>query len=413
MSFHRILCCAAILLITAAVWAAEESTSQPSSEPSSQPSTQASVSPAAQTLLDQVTAAYRDAKALSLAGKISLDFDAGGDQKHESSDFTASFAAPNQFRHEVKDDVLIVSTGQKAYAYLPAKNEYVVIDAPKDRVPLKDFSEPIAQLLGSQDPVLLMAILSDPAQVLIGGASNVAVGDDVKLAETSYSALTFEKSDRAFRVLIDPSTHFVRQIRIDRKTEVEKRGVDDVKTVDVTFDYLSTKTDAPAPELFAWTPPRDATIAKEDADDDMAAATALEGKPAPDFKLTGIDGATVSLADLKGHVTVLDFWATWCGPCVESLPHIDKLNAELSDKGLKVYAINLEEPKAQVQKFLIANKLSLPVLLDSDGATGKKYLANAIPETVIIGKDGVVQKVFVGFGGEDPIREAVDAQMKK
>ena len=233
--------------------------------PSTQPTTQASVSPAAQAMLDQISHAYTDAKALSFTGKVSLDFDAGGDQKHESTDFTASFAAPSQFRHEIKDDLLIVSTGEKVYGYLPQKNQYVQLDALKDRTALKDFPEQVSNLLEMQNPVLMMTMVSDPAQVLIAGASNVAQADDVKLGDASYNALTFEKNDRGYRVLVDPATHFVRQIRIDRKTEIEKRGVDDVKTVDVTIDYLSTKTDAPAPELFAWTPPKDATVAKEDA----------------------------------------------------------------------------------------------------------------------------------------------------
>ena len=126
-----------------------------------------------------------------------------------------------------------------------------------------------------------------------------------------------------------------------------------------------------------------------------------------------IDGSSVSLADLKDHVIVLDFWATWCGPCVASIPHIDQINADLSDKGLKVFAVNLEESKPLVQKFIVSKKLTLPVLLDTDGATGKKYLANAIPETVIIGKDGVVKKVFVGFGSDEPLRTAIDTEMKK
>jgi len=410
----RLVSFAAILILGATVLAESDSTSQPTSEPSSQPATQASIPSDVQTILDQSAQAYTDAKALSMTGKISLDFDAGGEQKHESSDFTASFVAPNQFRHEVKDDVLIVSTGKKVYAYLPGKNEYVEVEAPQDRTPMKDFSQPVAELLGSQNPVLLMSVLSDPAQVLTRGASKFAVADDVKLGDASYNAITFQKNDHGYRVLIDPATHFIRQVRIDRKAEVQKRGVDDVKTVDVTIDYLSTKTDPPAPEEFAWSPPRDATVAKEDAaEDSMASATALEGKPAPDFKLTAIDGSTVALTDLKGSVTVLDFWATWCGPCVESLPHIDQINADLSDKGLKVYAVNLEEPKAQVQKFIVSKKLTLPVLLDTDGATAKKYLANAIPETVIIGKDGVVKKVFVGFGGDEPVRNAIDQEMKK
>ena len=314
----------------------------------------------------------------------------------------------------MKDDVLIVSTGEKVYAYLPAKNEYVAVDAPKDRTALKDFSGPVSELLGSQDPVLLMTLCSEPVQVLTQGASNVAKADDVKLGEASFNTLTFEKSDRGYRVLVDPATHFIRQIRIDRKTEVEKRGVDDVKTVDVTFDYLSTKTEAPAPNslhglhLVMRPSPRRMRPKIQ-----WQRRPGWKESPRPDFKLTGIDGSTVALADLKGSVTVLDFWATWCGPCVESLPHIDQINADLSDKGLKVYAINLQETKAQVQKFIVSKKLTLPVLLDSSGSTAKSYLANAIPETVIIGKDGIVKKVFVGFGGDEPVRAAIDAEMKK
>ena len=365
-------------------------------------------------ILDAVSKAYSDAKSLAMTGKISLDFDGGGDQKHESSDFTASFTAPNQFRHEVKDDVLVVSTGEKVFAYLPAKNEYVAIAAPKDRADKKDLSEPITQLLRSQNPALLMAISKDPAQQLTEGAKNLYKADDVKLGDVSYTAMTFDKDDHGFRVLIDPKTNFIRQIRVDMKPEIAKRGMEDVKTADLTFDYLSTKSgEANAPEQYAWAPPRDATVAKEEvAGDTEGAAQALVGKPAPDFKLTGIDGKEIAMADLKGSVVVLDFWATWCGPCVASLPHIDKIHSDLSEKGLKVYAVNLEEPKATVQKFIVTQKLTLPVLLDADGATGKKYMANAIPETVIVGKDGNVKKVFVGFGGDEALRAAIDAEMK-
>jgi thiol-disulfide isomerase/thioredoxin len=227
--------------------------------------------------------------------------------------------------------------------------------------------------------------------------------------------LTLDKGDQNYRLLIDPSTHFIRQVQVDRRQEVQKRGVDDVKLANVTFDYLTTKTDAPSADLFAWAPPRDATVAKEESPEDAtAAATALEGKPAPAFKLTALDGSAVSSADLKGHVTVLDFWATWCGPCVASLPLIDQLHTDMADKGVNVYAVNSAEPKEDVEKFIASKKLTLPVLLDSDGATGNKYMANAIPETVVIGKDGVVKKVFIGFSGdEDPLHKAIEAELAK
>src|SRR3954452_12334692 len=171
---HRILACVSIFLVALIAFAEDAPSTEPASQPATTQSAQASISPEAKPLLDAMAKAYGDAKSLTLVGKLSLDFDAGGEQKHESIDFNASFAAPNQFRHEIKDDVLIVSTGEKVYAYLPAKNEYVVVDAPKERASLKDLSESIGQLLGSQDPALLMAIVTEPAKVLTSGASNIS-----------------------------------------------------------------------------------------------------------------------------------------------------------------------------------------------------------------------------------------------
>ena len=140
---------------------------------------------------------------------------------------------------------------------------------------------------------------------------------------------------------------------------------------------------------------------------------ALEGKAAPDFKLTGLDDKQVSLADLKGSVAVVDFWATWCPPCRASLPHLDETYQKFKGDGLKVYAINVGEEKQQVQAFVEKTKLAVPVLLDSDSSVLQKYQGSGIPETVVIGKDGRIRKVLVGFGegSEDQIVAAVKAAM--
>jgi len=112
---------------------------------------------------------------------------------------------------------------------------------------------------------------------------------------------------------------------------------------------------------------------------------------------------------------VLDLWATWCPPCRASLPHLDKLHEEMKDKGVKVYAVNVQEEKADVEQFIQQTNLKTPVLLDSKGEVSQKYKANAIPQTVVIGKDGKVARVFIGFGGEQSARDlkaAVEAAMK-
>lgn len=136
-------------------------------------------------------------------------------------------------------------------------------------------------------------------------------------------------------------------------------------------------------------------------------AEALVGQAAPAFTLNTPSGESVSLESLKGSVVVLDFWATWCGPCVAALPKVDKLAKEHSD--VKFFAVNIREPVEKVSKFMADKNLSLPVLMDSTAQAAKDYKAQAIPQTVVIGKDGVVKAVFVGFNPETGEKALADA----
>jgi thiol-disulfide isomerase/thioredoxin len=97
---------------------------------------------------------------------------------------------------------------------------------------------------------------------------------------------------------------------------------------------------------------------------------------------------------------MLDFWATWCGPCVAALPEISAAADEMKDKDVVFYTVNLREDPEAVKEFLKEQELDVPVLLDAEGEIGDLYKAEAIPQTVLIGKDGRVQVVHVGFGGD-------------
>ncbi|MBI3735879.1 DUF2092 domain-containing protein [Candidatus Sumerlaeota bacterium] len=131
------------------------------------------------------------------------------------------------------------------------------------------------------------------------------------------------------------------------------------------------------------------------ADDDP---TGLVGQAAPAMKLPLLGGGEFNLADQKGKkVVILDFWATWCGPCSRAMPEIISVAGEFKDKDVVLIAVNQEEKPATVQSFMKEQKLDVKVGLDLDGAAGTAYRAGSIPETVIIGKDGVVHKVHVGY----------------
>jgi peroxiredoxin len=137
----------------------------------------------------------------------------------------------------------------------------------------------------------------------------------------------------------------------------------------------------------------------------------LEGKAAPEFSLQTLDGKTARLSEQKGSVVLLDFWATWCGPCVAALPHVQKISQDesLASKGLKVWAVNAKEKKEKVEPFIRQNSYTFAVPMDADGKVMKDYLVRGIPTQVIVGRDGTIKNVFVGFGGEESAKKLHDA----
>jgi peroxiredoxin len=145
---------------------------------------------------------------------------------------------------------------------------------------------------------------------------------------------------------------------------------------------------------------------------DSGTESPLVGKPAPDFTLDLVGGKSFHLADSKGkEVVVLDFWATWCGPCLQAMPQVERAAAQFKDQTVRLVAVNLQETAAQVTALLERQKLQVTVALDRDGAVADKYKAVAIPQTVIIGRDGNVARLFVGGGPhlEAQLKEAITA----
>jgi peroxiredoxin/outer membrane lipoprotein-sorting protein len=390
----------------------------PASLGQSTPPTPSTHDDAAVKLLESVGQAYSAVKSLELSGTISFDVDAAGNPQNQSADFTTTFSAPMRFRHEVKDQLLVVSNAEKTLIYSPEAKQYAESPALSERCAVDKLPEPLPMLLREQNPALLLAMCSDAASALVPADASLTSSEDVVLNEKPYRSLSFKRDGQIVRLLIDPATKLLRQVRIDATESLLAAGVPDVKRAELRIDYVSTKVDHDLPvDAFAWAPPKDARLVGRDNPMELVELEAdpMDGKPAPDFTLERLEGGEVKLANLKGKVVVLDFWATWCPPCREGLPHLAKLYAEKKADGLQLFAVNVRETKPQVQQFLEKAKLSLPVLMDTKGEVAGKYAVRGIPKTIVIGKDGKISAVFVGFGpgSGEKIDQAVAAAMKQ
>ena len=125
------------------------------------------------------------------------------------------------------------------------------------------------------------------------------------------------------------------------------------------------------------------------------------GTPAPAFTLQDLDGKNVSLAGLRGKVVVLDFWATWCPPCVKEIPHFVELHEQYKDKGVEIVGISLDDAGISVVKaFVQKYQIKYPILM-TDGRVDKAFGGiSGIPTTFVIDSAGNISKKYVGYNSK-------------
>ena len=129
----------------------------------------------------------------------------------------------------------------------------------------------------------------------------------------------------------------------------------------------------------------------------LATAAVTPQAPAPDFTLPGADGQNLRLQEQRGRVVLINFWATWCGPCKQEMPHLNRLHEKYRSAGLVLLGINIDDDPAK--GIAGASKLGLkfPVLLDADKRVSRLYDLASMPSTVVIDRDGRVRYLHRGY----------------
>ena len=141
----------------------------------------------------------------------------------------------------------------------------------------------------------------------------------------------------------------------------------------------------------------------------FAASIALSAAPlnagsAPDFNLRNLQGERVNLKTLLARGPVLlDFWATYCKPCVKAMPKLQKIHEKYNESGLTVLGVNVDGPRGQnrVKPFLRARKVNFPIALDSDSAVMRRMQVNVLPTTLLITSDGMIALRQVGYNSRN------------
>lgn len=118
------------------------------------------------------------------------------------------------------------------------------------------------------------------------------------------------------------------------------------------------------------------------------------GKTAPDFELSNLQEKQISLSDFRGQYVVLNFWATWCPPCRQEMPNLDKFHQE--NKEFTVVAVNIRDNKQRVEEFMKYNDYQFPVLLDQAAEVGSRYQVGVIPTTYFLDPQGRIEKIHRG-----------------
>ena len=143
-----------------------------------------------------------------------------------------------------------------------------------------------------------------------------------------------------------------------------------------------------------------------------------KSQPAPAFSLKAIQNYSTAkplkLSDFRGKVVYVDFWASWCGPCRQSLPFLNDLRNTHKDKGFEVIAINLDEDTALAKKFLEKYSVDYPIVVDPSGKIAEKYELKGMPNAFLLDRKGNISDIHIGFKKKDKkkIEEKVVALLK-
>ncbi|WP_435017155.1 TlpA family protein disulfide reductase [Tundrisphaera sp. TA3] len=405
----------------------------------------ANLDPEAKRVLDALISAYKALPAYADQGAVTLVVRIGDATRSETHPARISFERPN--RLEVETDLIrLVSDGTTTTSVVKPLRKYLAGPAPSRFAESSFRNGPLGAIeLGGAAGLPLVHALNlvtgvEPDRLIFDFAPRVVAEGEKQVEGKAYRSLLLDEADNCgWRFLIDPDTGLLGfiELAVDRVPADKGKSVLGAKIEQLRWAAGPISTERPAPDRFSFKPPEGfAAVAKlsdiaveAKGEGQPEEANPLLGKSAPDFTLDVLDGPDtlrkVTKADLKGKVVVIDFWATWCGPCLSEMPDIQRLIDDYARAGKPVAVValsidqaeagDLKEARATVEKTLTAKEWKLDgnpvglVALDPLGKIAKDYGVEAIPFVAILDPAGTVRAVNVGVTRREVLAEQIDA----
>lgn len=394
---------AAFVLLTPLAWAQEAS---PTPDPK------------AEEILAAYARFFQDAKSFQVHISSKMSVEAKGMKNEMESAYDLAVQRPSSLALVLKSGMMggnIVSDGTTAITYLPMLKKYTSVKAPGS---LSELFDPMVQAMISQalpfgfEPLLAKDIAADLREntesITYVGKGDVSgtAAHQVRFTMKTYQ-VDLWIADGARPTLLRCEVAF----NVSALPEEQAKAME-IKSAKRETLYTDWKVNDPIEaSVFTFQPPAEA----EKVDSFMPKSAghekpnALLDQAAPDFVLKNLLGEEVKLSSQQGKIVVIDFWATWCPPCVKGLPIVAEVLSSFKDQGVVFFAINAREDVAKIEGFLKSKGLNIPVLLDTEGAVMQAYGVEGIPQSFIIDQKGVIRAAHTGLSGD--LKEKLTAEL--
>ena len=361
----------------------------------------------AKEVLESMVAAYKNASSYADQGKLRIQAVQDGQKLEQTLDYSLVLVRPNKIRLQVFEGVAVCDgremvmfvndlPGQVAKRPAPATIDIASVFA--DRILGHAISQGPTQGFSWVPVPLLLLTAPDPLKTILYRAATPVLLEPAKIGDRECHRVQLTRPDGVAVLWIDQQSLILRRLAFPVEELVRSAGPTKLEDVAIVAEFeqpgLNEKIDESA---FRHEFPATARVGEWL----LPPPLLMLGKAAPDFSFVGADGKPIDLKSLAGKIVVMDFWATWCGPCRISLPLLERVYQKYKDNPkIQFLAVSVDAPQVddqEVQKKLEELKVTVPLARDPEKHAGRRFNVQGIPAMFVLGPDHVIQSSETGY----------------